>query len=142
MKTIKLQLRRVALRKDYTIGRLFIDGKYFCDTLEDPVRDHNKDGDLNDVGEGKVYGNTAIPYGTYQVIMNMSNRFKRRMPLLFTVNGFKGIRIHSGNTPKDTLGCILVGKNTIKGQLTESKKHETELYAILEKGENISIEIK
>ena len=142
MKTIKMQLVRVALRSTYTIGKLYIDGKYFCDTLEDPVRDHNKDGDLNDVGEGKVYGNTAIPYGTYQVIMNMSARFKRRMPLLFTVNGFKGIRIHAGNTPKDTLGCILVGKNTVKGQLTQSKAHEQILYGMLEDADNISIEIK
>ena len=128
---MKLELKRIALRDTYTIGKLYINGKYFCDTLEDKVRDLNKDGDLNDVGEGKVMHETAIPYGTYSVIMNMSNRFKRVMPLLLNVPHFAGIRIHSGNKASHSSGCILVGVNSVKGGLTESKKYEKLLYDYL-----------
>ena len=125
---MKLVLKRVALRDTYTIGKLYINGEYFCDTLEDKVRDLNKDGDLKDVGEGKIKKETAIPYGTYKIIMNISTRFKRLMPLLLNVPEFQGIRIHAGNNESHTEGCILVGKNTIKGKLTESKIYEKELY--------------
>jgi hypothetical protein len=128
---MKLELKRVALRDTYTIGKLYINGKYFCDTLEDKVRDLNKDGDLNDIGEGKIMHETAIPYGTYSVIMNMSNRFKRVMPLLLDVPHFAGIRIHSGNKAEHSSGCILVGVNSVKGGLTESKKYEKLLYDYL-----------
>ena len=84
------------------IGDLFIDGEFFCYTLEDERR-----------ADGvKVYGETAIPTGTYNVKVTKSNRFKRLMPLLLDVPLFKGIRIHGGNTSKDTLGCILVAFNT------------------------------
>ena len=78
---MRLELKRKALLPEYTIGDLFIDGKLFCNTLEDTVRDLNKDGDLNDHGEGKVYGKTAIPYGTYEVVITYSNRFKKQLPL-------------------------------------------------------------
>jgi len=138
---MKLELKRVALKPNYIIGKLFINGIYFCDTLEDANRDLNKDGDLDDKGEGKVYGETAIPYGTYTVIMNMSKRFKKIMPLILDVKGFAGIRMHAGNTVADTLGCILVGKNTIKGQLTESKKYTDTLYAYMKNEKNITITI-
>jgi hypothetical protein len=84
------------------IGDLFINGEFFCYTLEDERR-----------ADGvKVYGETAIPTGTYNVKVTKSNRFKRLMPLLIDVPMFKGIRIHGGNTSKDTLGCILVAFNT------------------------------
>lgn len=84
------------------IGDLFIDGEFFCYTLEDERR-----------ADGvKVYGETAIPTGTYNVKLTKSNRFKRLMPLLIDVPLFSGIRIHGGNTSKDTLGCILVAFNT------------------------------
>jgi len=96
--------------EDYTAGKIYIDGEYFCDTLEDKTRDLNKDGDLNDEGEGKVYGETAIPYGIYEMILSWSPKFKKEMPLIIGVKHFEGIRIHSGNTVKDTLGCILVGE--------------------------------
>ncbi len=82
-----------------TFGKLFLNGKQFCHTLEDQVRP---------AGEAKVYGQTAIAAGTYKVTINMSNRFKRLMPLLSKVPGFEGVRIHGGNTEADTLGCILV----------------------------------
>lgn len=106
---MEIKLYRKVYSKNSTIGELFVNGTFFCYTLEDYCRDLNKDGDLQDPGEQKVYGKTAIPAGRYQVIINMSNRFKKRMPLLLNVPGFEGIRIHNGNTAAHTDGCILVG---------------------------------
>lgn len=80
-----------------TMGKLMIDGVFECYTLEDVVR------------PVKIAGETAIPAGTYKVIIDMSNRFKRLLPLVVDVPGFAGIRIHPGNTARDTEGCILVG---------------------------------
>ena len=131
MNNMRLELKRKALLPEYTIGDLFVNGKLFCNTLEDTVRDLNKDGDLNDAGEGKVYGQTAIPYGTYEVVITYSNRFKKQLPLLENVKGFEGIRIHPGNTKEDTHGCILVGVNSKKGMVTESKKTFDKLFSLL-----------
>lgn len=117
---MKLTLKRVALRDKYTIGKLYLDDHYFCDTLEDKVRDYNKDGDLLDKGETKIFGETAIPYGTFKVIMSYSPKFQKILPRLLNVPHFEGILIHSGNTPEHSHGCILVGKNTVVGGLTES----------------------
>lgn len=136
-----LELKRIAFKPAYTVGKLYIDGVYFCDTLEDYNRDLNKDGDLNDKGETKVFGETAIPYGTFTIIMNESQRFKRKMPLLLDVPHFAGIRIHSGSKAEHSHGCILVGKNSIKGGLTKSKDYETKLYTILNNAKNIKITI-
>ena len=131
---MKLFLQRIAQTPEYTIGRLYIDEKFFCHTLEDAVR------------EEKIAGKTAIPEGTYQVIVNRSPRFKRDLPLLLDVPYFEGIRIHRGNTAKDTSGCILVGINSKKGMVLESTKYEVELTNILKKaqqnGDTITIEIK
>lgn len=128
---MKLTLKRIFLGLDYTIGKLFVNGDFFCDTLEDLVRDLNKDGDLTDPGETKVYGATAIPYGTYKIIMSMSPKFKRMLPRLVDVPGFEGVLIHAGNTAKDTEGCILVGRNKIKGSLTDSRVTENALTKML-----------
>ena len=138
---MKLTLKRIALRPTYTIGKLYIDGKYFCDTCEDKVRDTNKNGVFDE--EKKVYGETAIPYGTYTIILSMSNRFKRVLPLLLDVPEFSGIRIHSGNTAeKDSLGCILVGENKQVGKVLNSRKTENRLMQILNAtDEDIEIEI-
>jgi len=117
-------------RDTYTIGKLYIDGQYFCDTLEDKVRDLNKNG-VFDNGEKKVYGETAIPYGSYEVKMTFSPKFSQRkaytafiksglMPEIMNAHLFTGVRIHGGNSAKDTLGCLLVGKNKIKGRLVDS----------------------
>ena len=151
---MKLQLRRIALRPTYTIGRLSIDGEYFCDTLEDTVRDLNKNG-VFAVAGGKVHGATAIPYGTYEVTLKVkSPRFSTRaayafcggyLPRLLNVPHFEGILIHIGNTPKDTDGCILVGRNTVVGQVTDSTATFRALYARLkaasDRGEKIYIEV-
>lgn len=156
---MKLVLKREHLKDDYTIGKLYINSVYFCDTLEDKVRDLNKDGDLNDLGETKVYGKTAIPYGTYNITLDVASpKFSKypfyrsicegKLPRLLNVPHFDGILIHVADGPKgaDLLeGCIGVGKNTIKGGLTEGKKTFENLYLVLEEAKNkkefITIEI-
>lgn len=106
---MELKLKRELKNESYTLGKLFIDGIEFCYTVEDTDRDKNNDGDILDVGEAKIYGKTAIPKGTYKVILSMSNGFKKLMPEILDVPGFSGIRIHSGNTAEDSEGCIIVG---------------------------------
>ena len=140
-KIVNLLLKRIALRETYTIGKLYVDGVYFCDTLEDKVRDYNKDGDLLDKDEQKVFGETAIPYGMYKVILNYSPRFKKILPRLLDVRHFEGILIHPGNTAKDTHGCILVGKNNQVGRVNESKVTFDRLFAVLKQATEIFIEI-
>lgn len=124
---MELLLKRMYKKIDYTIGFLYINNEYFCDTLEDKVRDLNEDGDLQDPGEAKVYGETAIPYGRYRIILTHSPKLKRELPLLLHVPEFEGILIHAGATCKNTLGCILVGKNKFKGQLSQGRTMENEL---------------
>lgn len=135
---MKLTLKRRYFGKSYTIGSLLIDGIYFCDTLEDTVRDLSK--------ENKVYGQTAIPRGTYSIILNYSPKFKRRLPRLLKAPYFEGILIHRGNTAKDTHGCILVGENKVKGMVVNSAKYEIDLVQrmnlAIDKGEKISITIE
>lgn len=127
---MELKLVRIALKDSYTIGRLYIDGQYECDTLEDKVRDVNRDGDLNDVGEQKVYSQTAIPYGRYEITMKViSPKYSQRssymwcrgfLPRLLNVPHFDGILMHAGNTATDSAGCVLVGENKVKGRLVNS----------------------
>lgn len=147
---MKIKLKRIALKKDYTIGKLYIDDVYFCDTLEDAVRDLNKNGKF-DNGEKKIYGQTAIPYGTYEVTTNVvSSRFKNRIwakpyngkiPRLLNVKSFDGVLLHPGSSQLDTSGCILVGKNTIVGRLTDSQKTFHLLMQKIKNQKNITIEI-
>lgn len=113
-----LNLQRIAEKPDYTIGRLYINGVRFCDTLEPPVRDLQAD------GSGKVKGKTAIPAGEYYVQVTQSPRFRRLLPLLLNVPHFSGVRIHAGNTVADTQGCILVGENKQVGKVLNSRKYE------------------
>ena len=137
---MEIEVRRRHFKDTYTIGRIFIDKEPFCETLEDPIRDLkdlNHDGDFDDKGEGKIYGQTAIPCGKYQVIVSYSPKFKKRLPELLKVPGFTGIRIHSGTNAKHTEGCILVGENRVKGKLTNGPYYVTTLIQKLE-AENIS----
>lgn len=106
---MKLTLKRNFKGPDYTIGKLYIDGHYFCDTLEDTVR------------KVKIAGKTAIPAGTYKVKKTMSPRFQKILPEILNVPNFTGVRIHSGNTAADTDGCLLLGLNKAKGQVLYSK---------------------
>lgn len=142
---MKLQLKRRFFNADYTIGTLSVNEVPFCDTLEDVTRDKNHDGDLNDPGEGKVYGKTSVPFGTYDVALTMSPKFKRELPRLLNVPHFDGILIHRGNTPADTLGCILVGENKVVGKVLFSTPYEIKLVemckAAIKAGEKITIEI-
>ena len=114
---------------EYNIGSEWV---YLCDTLEDTVRDLNRDGKF-DNGEKKIWGKTAIPYLTYKFIVNHSPHLGYDTPLLLDVSDFEGIRIHIGNYTTDTEGCILVGKNTIKGQVTQSMVCFDALMALLAK---------
>lgn len=141
---MKLILKRIALRQTYTIGKLYIDDVYFCDTIEDTVRDINKNGKF-DNGEKKVHSKTAIPYGTYEIKWTYSPRFKKYTPQLMNVPSFEGIRIHAGNTSSDTEGCLILGENKQVGKVLNSRATINKFYPIIKeacsKGKVI-IEIK
>ncbi|MGL5014014.1 MAG: DUF5675 family protein [Bacteroidales bacterium] len=141
---MKLRLDRRFLGADYTIGKLYVNGTYFCDTLEDTNRDLNKNG-VFDNGEKKIYSETCVPFGTYKVTLPMSPRFKRKLPRLHDVSEFEGVLIHRGNTAADSSGCILVGENKVKGKVINSTQYEVKLVDLIEdaiaKGEKIEIEI-
>lgn len=142
---MNITLNRIAKKAKYTIGKLYINNQYFCDTLEDTDRGLTQSMTEQQIGSKKVYGETAIPTGTYRIIISYSNKFKKQMPLLLNVPGFAGIRIHSGNTEKDSLGCILVGKNKAVGKVLESRDTYSKLFSILQeanKKETIKITIK
>lgn len=142
---MELLVKRIAFRPTYTIGRMYVNGVKFSDTLEDPNRDLNKNG-VFDNGEKKVAGNTCIPFGRYKVIVNMSPKFKRELPRLLNVPEFEGILIHRGNTAKDTAGCILVGENKEVGKVLNSTPYELKLTKLLkdaqDRGEDIWITIE
>jgi hypothetical protein len=128
----------LTFEQNFTHGELFmkdVTGKWldFCYTLEDRVRDVNFSGDFEGE-EKKVYGETAIPFGKYDGQITYSPAFKKDLPLIKNVNNFEGIRIHSGNSIKDTAGCILVGfKTDWKGKIWESRKALNDLINIIEK---------
>lgn len=153
---MELKVKRIAKQNGYTIGRLFIDGKYFADTLEDTDRGLDSNMPLDVLKQKKLAHITAIPTGRYQVTMNVvsprmsrSNFYKQygggRVPRLLNVPAYEGILIHCGNTAKDTDGCILLGKNTKVGMVLESRQTYANLYPLLEatakKGEKIWITI-
>lgn len=142
LRKMELKVKRVALKSDYTIGRLYVNGEFFSDTLEDAVRGT------------KIYGKTAIPCGTYKITMDVvSPKFKDRswakpydgkLPRLIDVPNYEGVLIHVGNTAEDTSGCLLVGQNKVKGQLVNSTKTfmslmEKHLIPAKNRGEEITI---
>jgi len=119
---MKLLLKRLHKTDKSTIGELSINGKFEAYTLEDVERD------------AKVFGKTAIPKGTYEVVMTMSNRFKKMMPLLLNVPNFEGVRIHSGNKPEDTEGCLLLGTTRGVDFIGGSRDAIAKFYPKLEAG--------
>ena len=121
---MRLRLERKYLGPENTIGHLYLNGIRLCEMIEDKVRDVNEDGDLDDEGEEKVYGETAIPYGYYHMDLTMSPKFKRLLPIIVNVRHFEGIRIHRGNTASDSHGCLLPGENKEKGKVINSTKYE------------------
>ena len=149
---IKLTLKRRYRGSQYTIGSLYINNQYFCDTLEDRDRGLSQQMSLDNIKLKKVYGSTAIPTGTYRMSMNItSNKFSSRscaipytgkIPRLVNVPGFDGVLIHPGNTDKDTYGCILVGENKVKGQVINSQNIWKKLMEkLLQDKENIILTI-
>jgi hypothetical protein len=102
---VNLLLKRRLSNDVCTIGDLYVEGEFECHTLEDPVRENP----LLPVAAWKIAGKTAIPAGTYKVIITWSPRFKRMLPLLVAVDGFVGVRIHAGNIAADTDGCLVTG---------------------------------
>ena len=154
---MKLLVERKWKKNTYTIGRLYIDGKLFCNTLEDKDRGLKQTDLLSYIRKKKVYAETAIPTGIYKVRMDIKspkystytwykNLCKGYMPRIMNVPGFDGILIHTGSTALDSAGCLLVGKNTKVGMLTETKNTFADLYkqmkAAYDKGDEITIEIK
>lgn len=143
---MEILVKRKYKKKDYTIGKMYINGEYFCDTLEDTDRGLTQIMTLSEIKEVKEYGCTAIPTGRYQVAYTYSNRFKKHLPLLLQVPAFDGVRIHSGNTHNDTDGCILLGENKDIGKVLNSRKTMDEFLRILkpaiEACEDVWLEIK
>ena len=143
---MKLLLRRIFKGPSYTIGKLFINGVYECDTLEDQDRGLTSQMSLEEIKAKKVYGVTAIPTGTYSINMTtVSPKFKDRawakpykgiLPRLENVEGYEGVLIHVGNKAEDTLGCILVGENKVKGQVINSTATFYELMTVLLKAQS------
>lgn len=128
----EVTLERAWRRETYTVGRVFVDGERFCESMEDKDRGLTQDMTLEEIKRVKVYGETAIPAGVYTVKMTYSPKYKRKIPEVLNVPGYSGIRIHSGNTAKDSLGCILLGRNTKVGMVTESRKTCKEFERLLE----------
>lgn len=155
---MKLLVERKWKKEAYTIGKLYVDDVFFCNTLEDKDRGLTSTMSLTEIKKLKLKGETAIPTGTYTILMNVvSPKYSKsswyikncngaRMPRLENVPGYEGVLIHSGNSAADTLGCILVGKNDVVGMVTKSKDYLLQLYnkmyAAYKKGEKITITIK
>ena len=133
---MKLVLIRHARRADYTIGRLEDEnGMKICDTLEPIWRNY-------DGGEMKIPRKSAIPEGSYRVVVTKSQRFRKYLPLLVGVPGFEGVRIHAGNTSRDTEGCILVGQNLQVGKVLWSRITLEKLMKLIENEKEIYLTIK
>lgn len=133
------------VRKEFTevstIGELYVNDVFFCYTLEDKDRGLDQSQSTLTINAKKIFGKTAIPYGTYKVITNMSNRFKRILPLLIDVKGYEGVRIHRGNTAEHSLGCILVGFKVGVNSIFESTKAEEALMERLKGFTDITLKI-
>lgn len=142
---MKLVVQRKYRKDKYTIGKLYVDGVYFCDTLEDPDRGLDSSMPLSSILKIKIKGDTAIPYGKYTVSLSIvspkySNFSKYpyakiangKMPRIMGIKGFDGVLIHAGNSQKDTMGCLLVGENKVKGQVINSQATWTKLYKKLQ----------
>lgn len=129
---LHLTLIRTWKKADYTIGKLFAGGRQICNTVEDADRGLNMYMTDAEVRKVKVQNETAIPVGTYKLAVTMSPKFGRKLVEIQNVVGFSGIRIHRGNTAKDSAGCVIVGQNTIKGGVTNSTKFEELITSMVE----------
>ena len=149
---MKISLVRIANKKTYCIGRLYVDGTYVCDTIEDVDLGLDQSWSLEKIKQKKVKSKTAIPTGTYEVTLNIvSPKFSKiayykqfcngRVPRLLRVPGFDGILMHIGKDERSSAGCLIVGYNTIVGKVTKSQQAFEKLYSLLKNADNITIEI-
>ena len=143
---MQILIQRHALKAGYTIGRMEINGRYFCDTLEDTDRGLSDEMSEDEIAALKVKVATAIPTGTYRIDMQTrSPRFGRVLPRLVSVKGYAGVLIHSGNKAADTEGCILVGENRERGKVLNSRATLESLLVFLRaaqaEGEEIELTI-
>lgn len=141
---MELLLKRVARKPKYTIGKLYVDGKYVCDTIEDTDRGLTDSMTLNEVKKKKIMHETAIPTGKYEVTLNFvspkfskkafyyTNANKGRVPRLLNVKGFDGILIHAGTDQNSSSGCLIVGENKVVGKVINSQATFIKLYKILQ----------
>lgn len=154
---MKLVLKRIAKRDKYTIGKLYINDQYFCDTIEDEDRGLKQTMSLDDIKKIKVKHQTAIPTGTYEITLKVKSPLYSKkpyfvklcnamMPRLLNIPGYDGVLIHTGNTQDDSSGCIIVGQNKVVGKVINSKLTFEKLYPVLkqasDKGEKITITIE
>lgn len=147
-----IKIDRKWKKEKYTIsnvfvnGKRFTDGKNYCNALEDTDRGLTSDMTVDQIFKKKVYGKTAIPTGEYNITITYSPSFNRKLPLVNAVKGFTGVRIHSGNSAKDTYGCILIGRNDVVGKITNSRYWFNLLYAdikkALDRGEIVKLVIE
>lgn len=143
---MEIKVNRIARKDGYTVGRMSLNNKYFCDTLEDTDRGLADTMQVNEILAKKVKAQTAIPTGKYDVILTFSPKFKRVLPLLLNVKCYEGVRIHAGNSAEDTEGCLLVGENKAKGQVLNSRATLERLMSVLleceKKKEKVTITIE
>lgn len=152
MEELNLTLKRIAKRPTYTIGRLYIDGQYFCDTLEDTDRGLRQSLPESVNKAKKVKGRTAIPTGRYRVTLDVKSQKYSKVafynfcngyvPRLLNVHAYDGVLIHVGNSERDTEGCILVGENKAVGKVLNSRETFLRLYDVLNKNKHKYIYIK
>lgn len=131
VEAMEIRVKRIARKDGYTVGQMSLNNEYFCDTLEDTDRGLKDTMQVNEILAKKRKGVTAIPTGKYDVILTFSPKFKRVLPLLLNVKGYEYIRIHHGNFPSSTDGCLLVGENKIKGQIVNSRATLEKLMSVL-----------
>lgn len=149
---MEITIDRRYKKDDYTISRVFVDGerwgdgKAYCNALEDTDRGLFQGMAEREVMKRKIKGKTAIPSGMYNVRLTYSPRFRKILPLVEGVQGFDGIRIHSGNTAADTEGCILLGENKTKGRVENSRywcsRMQEKIAAALKRGEKVTLMVK
>lgn len=140
---MKLKVVREKKNDVCTIGSLFINDVFFCYTLEDKDRGLKQSDSLLFIQAKKIFGLTAVPSGTYKLIVNQSPKFKRMLPRILDIKGFDGVLLHRGNSANDSLGCILVGYKKGENSIFESTKAESDLVKklLLHNNEVHSIEI-
>ena len=138
---LQVLLTRNYRKEAYTIGRLYVNGQFFCNSLEDKDRGLFQGMPLQDLMLLKVQDQTAIPCGTYKLRVTMSPKFKREMIEVVDVPAFLGIRFHKGANASHTSGCVLVGMNTIKGGLTDGAKYEAELTNLVKSADEAYLSI-